>query len=212
MTIRATTWLVLTGLLFASPSSAQDLESDEDWVKAVRGSGSYQQGLRNVRNLLDSSYDVGALKGAAHWEDVHSYFLELARAKGCKRGMPYAEGPVKVCHKVSGKEPPITGSDYKAGLKKVTAMANETLYPDIVRPVLKSLYDYGYVQGMRHGVRVHNDNIRLAQTYYRACMERVSVPNGEKSCASGSKQWSEALVERLRKRIEAHGLPAGKAP
>ena len=209
---RAPLVVCLAIFLSASSINADDLESNEDWVKEVRGSGSYQAGLRNVRNLMEAAYDIGALKGAAHWEDIHSYFTSLARAKGCARGKKYAEGPVEVCHKVTGKEPPITGPDYEAGLKKVTAMANATLYPDTVRRVLKSLYDYGYVQGMKHGVRVHNDDIRLAQTYYRSCMSRVSKPEGEASCASGSKGWSEALVARLRKRIEAHGLPAGKAP
>jgi hypothetical protein len=207
--IGLTLFMVLLG---APLAFAEDVPDQEAWIKAVRGSGSYQEGLRKVREAIDKAYDIGALKGAAHWDDIHEYFISLARAKGCERGTPHARGPVKACHQVTGKEPPITGSDYAAGVKEVSAMADDSLYADRVRLVLMSLYDYGYVQGMKHGVRVHNDDIRLRQSYYRSCMARASGTEGERACATGSKQWSEAQVNRLRKRIEAHGLPAGKAP
>ena len=204
--------LYLLALITTTSALANDLEKDPQWVKAVRGSGSYQAGMRNVREYIDKAYDIGALKGAAHWEDIHVYFISLARAKGCQRGKAYAEGPVKACHKVTEKEPSVTGPDYRAGLTQVTEVADDTHYPGRVRIVLTSLYDYGYVQGMKHGLRVHNDDIRLAQTYYKSCMARATSNKGEKACATGSKEWSEAQVARLKKRIEAHGLPAGAMP
>ena len=194
----------------AAPSQADDHENDEDWVKAVRGSGSYQEGLRKVQNLIDQAYDVGALKGAAYYDEIHDYLLELARAKGCQRGTPYAEGPVKACRKASAKEPPVTGPGYRVGMGEVSTLADQTLYPDLVRRLLKSLYDYGYVQGMKHGVRAYNDDIRIAQAYYRSCMVRANNDEGERACAEGSKTWSAALVDRWRKRIDAHGLPGAR--
>ena len=197
-------------VVIAVPSQADDRDTDEDWAKAVRGSGSYQEGLRKVRNLIDQAYDIGALKGAAYYDEIHEYLLVLARAKGCQRGMPYAEGPVKACSKVSGKEPPVTGPGYRDGMGEVSALADQTLYPDLVRRLLKSLYDYGYVQGMKHGVRAYNDDIRIAQAYYRSCMVRANNEKGERACAEGSKTWSAALVDRWRKRIDAHGLPGAR--
>lgn len=204
--------LLFTLCFGATPSLADDRENDEQWVKAVRGSGSYQEGLRKVRDLVDRAYDIGAIKGAAYWDGIHEYFLSLARAKGCEQGTPYADGPVKACLQVSGKEPAVTGPPYRAGLSEVSAMATNTLYPERIEPMLKNLYDYGYVQGMKHGVRAHNDDIRISQAYYRSCMLRASSNEGERACAEGSKTWSAALVERWRRRIEAHGLPVAKAP
>jgi hypothetical protein len=211
MTVRVL--VLLSFVVFSATSaSAEDLETSEDWVKSVRGSGSYQQGLTRVRDLVDRAYDIGALKGAKHWEDMRAYYISMARKKGCERGKPYAEGPVKACHQVTEKTPSLMGSDYRDGAKEVADVANETLYPDLVERVLKSLYDYGYVQGMKHGVRANNDSIRIKQTYYRSCVARATSAKGEEACATGSREWSDALIARVRKQLEAHGLPAGKAP
>jgi hypothetical protein len=212
MTVHTLTLLCIVAVFSASPTSAEDLETNEDWVKAVRGSGSYQQGLTKVRDLTDRAYDVGALKGAKHWEDMRAYYISTARKKGCERGTPYAEGPVKACHQVTEKTPSLMGSDYRDGAKEVADIADETLHPDLVERALESLYDYGYVQGMKHGVRANSDSIRIKQTYYRSCMARVTSAKGEEACATGSRKWSDALIARVRKQLESHGLPAGKAP
>ena len=210
--IRWTLYLALT-FCAVQPSLAQADETpgDANWVKTVRGSGTYQKGLTQVRRLVDAAYDVGALRGAAHWEYVHEYYLGLARAKGCQRGTPFATGPVEACYQVPGPEPELTGVEYRQGKGEVEKLADSTLYPSVVRKILFVLYDYGYLQGMKHGVRVHNEDIRLAQSYYRACMERANDAEGEPSCAKGSKAWADALLERLKKRIEAHGLQADQA-
>jgi len=211
MTLRTGLLVCVTALLPALGASAESYETDEEWVKAVRGSGSYREGLRKVQDLMDRAYDIGALKGAAHWEGIHEYFISLARKKGCEEGKRHSAGPVETCNEVPKKEPPITAGGYREGLEEVGRIAADTLYPDLVRQVLKPLYDYGYVQGMKHGVRVYNDDIRLTQSYFKACISRASHENGERACAEGSKKWSDAQIERLRERIEAHGLPAGKA-
>jgi hypothetical protein len=191
-----------------SPAEAEETQTDESWVKSVRGSGTYQKGITAVRRLVDASYDIGALRGAAHWEDIHEYYLGLARAKGCQQGKTYATGPVQECHRVSGPEPQLTGIDYREGMAEVEKLAVGSRYPSVVRKILVVLYDYGYLQGMKHGVRVHNEDIRLAQTYYGSCMERANAAKGEPACAQGSKEWSEGLLKRIKKRIEAHGLQA----
>jgi LmbE family N-acetylglucosaminyl deacetylase len=54
----------------------------------------------------------------------------------------------------------------------------ESMYPDLVRKVLFVIYDYGYV---------HAEH--------------------EPACAAASKIWADALLEKLGKQIEAHGLP-----
>jgi len=90
--------------------------------------------------------------------------------------------------------------------------ALESMYPDLVRKVLFVIYDYGYVQGMKHGVRSHNDQLRWAQTYYKSCVERANDAEHEPACAEASKIWADALLEKLGKQIEAHGLPVGKKP
>jgi LmbE family N-acetylglucosaminyl deacetylase len=61
--------------------------------------------------------------------------------------------------------------------------ALESMYPDLVRKVLFVIYDYGYV---------HAEH--------------------EPACAAASKIWADALLEKLGKQIEAHGLPVGKKP
>ena len=198
---------------FAIPSSAiADLQTDEAWLKTLRGSGSYREGMANVDRLVTAAYDIGAIAGASHWEDVHAYYTALARKKGCETGKPYAEGPVKACHVVSGPEPKIIAKDYRRGKSKTVELAAETTHPDLVRRVLLVLYDYGYVQGLKHGLRTHNDDIVLAQTYYRSCMSRANAAKGEPVCAKASKTWSDALLGRLSKRIEGHLLAAEKKP
>ena len=168
--------------------------------------------MENVEKYITAAFDLGAIAGATHWEDIHDYYIQLARAKGCQKGKPYATGPVKACHRVSDTEPKVVAKDYEEGRKKTLALADETLYPHLVKRVLIVLYDYGYVQGMKHGLRVHNDDIRLAQTYYRSCMARANDAKGEGPCAKSSNAWADALLKRLQKRVEAHGLPARSRP
>lgn len=189
-------------------ASAEAPESDEAWLKELRGSGSYRRGMEVVEKYITAAYDFGAIAGATHWQDIHDYYVELARAKGCEKGKAYASGPVKACHRVSGAEPKMVAKDYQSGKDRALALAEGTLYPHLVRRVLVVLYDYGYVQGLKHGLRVHNDDIRLAQTYYRSCMTRANDAEGEGPCAKSSKAWADALLTRLQRRVEAHGLPA----
>jgi hypothetical protein len=113
---------------------------------------------------------------------------------------------------VSKAEPKVPGSPYKKGKAELATMSLESLYPELVRKVLFVIYDYGYVQGMKHGLRKHNDDIAWAQTYYKSCVARVNDAEHEPVCAKASKAWSEALLHRLRKQIEAHGLPVGEKP
>lgn len=195
-----------------SLASAEEPQSEEAWLKALRGSGSYRRGMEIVDKYIGAAYDLGAIAGATHWEDIHAYYVELARAKGCEKGKPYASGPVKACHRISGTEPKVVGKDYERAKKRTLTLADETMYPHLVRQVLVVLYDYGYVQGLKHGLRVHNDDIRLAQTYYRSCMTRANAAKGEGACAKSSKAWADALLQRLEKRVEARGLPARSKP
>ncbi len=206
--------LIVGPLTMASADQprSEPIQSEEAWLRAVRGSGSYRHGMDNVEKFITAAYDLGAIAGATHWEDIHDYYIQLARAKGCQKGKAHASGPVKACHKVSGTEPKVVAKDYQKGKAKTLALAKDTLYPDLVERVLVVLYDYGYVQGMKHGLRVHNDDIRLAQTYYRACMARANDAEGEGPCAKNSKAWADALLARLVERIEAHGLPARSKP
>ena len=203
---------VLLSLVVALPSiaSAEEGQSDGSWVRSVRGSGTYQKGLGEVRGLVEDAYDKGALRGASHWEDVHEYYLGLARMKGCERGKPHAEGPIKGCHRVTAPEPELVGSDYREGMAEVEKVADKTAYPEVVRRILVVLYEFGYLQGLKHGVRAHNQDNRLAQAYYRSCMERANDSAGERACARGSQEWSEAVLNRIVQRIEAHGLASAK--
>ena len=187
-------------------ASAEDGADNARWAQSVRGSGTYQKGLAEVRGLVEDAYDNGALRGASHWEAVHEYYLDLARLKGCERGKPHAKGPVKECIQITTREPKLVGSDYREGMAEVDKVAEKTAYPDVVRRILVVLYDFGYLQGLKHGVRVHNEDIRLAQTYSRSCMERANDSSGERACATASKQWADGLLKSIRKRIEAHSL------
>ena len=194
--------------LAAAEEAPAEPQSEEARLKMLRGSGSYQEGLGNVRRLVEKAYDLGAIAGASHWEDMHDHYTRVALAKGCHRGKPLANDPVEACQEVRVPEPEVTGRDYTEGMAKTRTLAKQTLYPDTVERILVVLYDYGYVQGMRYGVRVHNDDIRFAQAYYRACMERASGGKGENTCAKSSKAWADSLLKRLRNQVEAHGLPA----
>jgi hypothetical protein len=212
------TLITIFALLATSPSLAEERPAEaappteEAKAKAVRGSTSYREGLKNVHERVEAAYDLGALAGAAHWEHIHDYYSSVARTKGCEQGMPYAQGPVEACHQTSGPRPKIVGAEYQAGKAEIDQQAKDTLYPDLVKVVLQGLYDYGYVQGMKHGLRKHNDDLALAQTYYRACMARATGPKGEAACSKGSKAWADELVAQLKRQVEAHGLPAGKKP
>lgn len=208
--IKALAFSLLVAVLLPRAAAAEERPSgpqtQEQWLKALRGSSTYRQGLGDVRSLVEKAYDSGAVAGASHWEDMHEYYEGLARAKGCEKGMPFAEGPTKACHRVAGPEPALTGRDYHEGMEGTVQLAKETSYPDLIEQVLRVLYDYGYIQGLKHGIHVHNDDIRLAQSYYRACMSRANDAKGEPVCAEGSKAWAADTLENLRKRIEGHSL------
>ena len=92
--------------LWSSPASAEEAKSEpmteEQWLKTLRGSGSYQTGMNNVRRLIDAAYDDGAIAGARHWGDMREYYIGLARQEGCRRGKPYAEGPVACFRRQAG--------------------------------------------------------------------------------------------------------------
>jgi len=199
-------------MLLPSLASAEGHVGDEQWLVALRHSGSYQEGVKQVREKLELSYDMGAVNGASHWETIHDYYIELARAKGCNKGTPYADGPVKACHRVSTSEPKLLGAPYKKGRDEIVALSLESLYPHLVRKVLFVIYDYGYVQGMKHVLRKNSDDLRWAQAFYRSCVARANDAAHEPVCASASKAWSDGLLKRMRREIEAHGLPAGKKP
>ena len=210
--MRALPFFLCAWLLLPSLAGAEESADYEQWLVALRHSGSYQKGMKHVREKIEFSYDMGAVKGASHWETIHGYYIGLARAKGCKRGTPYADGPVKACHKVSTPEPKLLGPPYNKGRDEIVALSLESLYPALVRKVLFIIYDYGYVQGMKHVLRKNNDDLRWAQSYYKSCIARANNAAQEPACARASKAWSERLLNRLRKQIEAHGLPAGKKP
>jgi hypothetical protein len=214
--LRALSFSMFVSMLLPSTVGAEERsnqpQTQEQWLKALRGSGSYRQGLMDVRRLVEKAYDLGAIAGASHWEDMHEYYDGRARAKGCETGMPFAEGPTKACHRVTGPEPELVGRDYNEGIVEAVALAKGTSHPALIDGVLRLLYDYGYVQGLKHGIRVHNDDLRLGQSYYRACMSRANDSKGEPACAEGSKAWAAETLERLWKRIEGHGLPKGPRP
>jgi hypothetical protein len=208
--IKALAFSLLMGALLPLAAAAEERPSgpqaEEQWLKALRGSTTYRQGLGDVRSLVEKAYDLGAIAGASHWEDMHEYYDGLARAKGCERGMPFARGPTKACHRVVAPEPALTGRDYHEGMATAVKLAEETSYPELIEEILRVLYDYGYIQGLKHGIHVRNDDIRLAQSYYRACMSRANDAKGEPACAEGSKAWAAETLEHLRKQIEGHSL------
>jgi len=200
-------WFLLPSLV-----AADEPDRDEQWLATLRNSGSYQTGMNQVREKIEFAYDRGAVNGASRWDTIHAYYIELARAKGCKTGLPFADGPVKACHQVSTVEPKLLGPSYKKGREEIIALSMESLYPALVRKVLFVIYDYGYVQGLKHSLRKYNDDLVWAQTYYKSCVERANDAAHEPVCAEASKGWSGALLQRLRKQVESHGLPVGKKP
>jgi hypothetical protein len=193
-------------------AAADEPEHNEEWLVELRHSGSYKKGLEQVREKIEFAYDVGAIRGASQWDAIHGYFIELARAKGCKKGAPFADGPVKECHVVSRAEPKLLGPSYKKGREEIIALSRESLYAALVRKVLFVIYDYGYVQGAKHSLRKYNDDLLWARTYYKSCVARANDAEHEPACADASKAWSEALLNRLGKQVESHGLPVGKKP
>ena len=198
--------------MLPSLAAAEEPESDAQALAALRHSGSYQEGMKQVRKKIDFAYDLGAVNGASHWNTIHSYYTELARAKGCKKGAPYADGPVKACHEVSKTAPQLLGTPYKEGRAEIVALSLESLEPELVRKVLFVIHDYGYVQGMKHGLRKHNDDLHWAQSFYKSCVTRANDAEHEPVCSESSKAWSEGLLKKLRKQVESHGLPVGKKP
>ena len=182
------------------------------WFRSLRGSRSYQAGLKAVQGLVERAYDSGAGASARHWQEVHEYYLSLARMKGCEEGKPHAEGPIEACHRVSGPDPDIIGLACYVAKRDAVRSARETSYPKLVLQALLVIYDYGYVQGMKHGLAISNDDVRLKQACYRACVARASGGQHEPACADASKAWADDLLDRLKRRIEAHGLPAGAKP
>jgi len=200
-------WFLLPSLV-----AADEPDRDEQWLATLRNSGTYQKGMNQVREKIEFPYDRGAVNGASHWDTIHAYYIELARAKGCKTGAPVADGPVKACHQVSTVEPKLLGPSYKKGREEIIALSMESLYPALVRKVLFVINDYGYVQGLKHGLRKYNDDLVWGQTHYKSCVQRANDATHEPDCAEASKGWSAALLERLRKQVESHGLPVGKRP
>jgi len=69
-----------------------------------------------------------------------------------------------------------------------------------------------YQEGMKHGLRKHNDDLRWAQSFYKSCVTRANDAEHEPVCSESSKAWSEGLLKKLRKQVESHGLPVGKKP
>ncbi len=209
--MRNAVFVLLCGTaLFSSPARAEEErgeETQERWLAELRGSGTYHSGITAVRKYVDSAYDDGAIAGASHWEDIHEYYVGLARKKGCEKGITFADGPVQACHEVSGPPPKLVGTTYEKAKKATLKRADQSTYPERVRSVLEILFEYGYVQGLKHGLRKHNDEIRLPQTYYRSCMSRANSAEGEPVCAKSSKIWADAMLEKLVKRMESHGLP-----
>lgn len=200
----------------SSIAAAEDVPepptAEEQWLRSLRGSGSYRDGLHNVRTLVEQAYDLGAIAGASHWEDVHEYYTSVARAQGCARGNAFTDELMKACHRETGPEPKLVGRDYDEGLAKAETLADEVLHRSLVKRILAVLYDYGYVQGLKHGLRTYNEDIRFVQTYYRSCMERANNAKAEGPCAEGAKSWAGKLLERLRRQIDAHGLSASSEP
>lgn len=207
------TVLCLTCLALWSPAGAEEAKQtkrDEQWLTELRNSASYKKGLEEMREKVDFAYDLGAIAGAKHWETVHSYYSELARANGCKAATQLADGPTEACHPPSGPEPTLRSAQYESGREQVIALSRETSRPTRAQDVLVNIYDYGYVQGMKHGLRQHHDDLEWKQAYYKACVTRTASAQAEPVCSSESKRWSTALLDRLSKQIESFGASASK--
>lgn len=204
--------LFLCMVLLSSLALAEKPGGEDERLVELRNSATYQKGLTVAREKFDMAYDMGAVRGASRWEVLHQYYVELARADGCKKGFPYADGPVEICHKVSGSEPKLLAKEYHDGKREIVRHSKQTLYPDLVKKVLSVIYDYGYVQGMKHGLRRYNDDLLWMQTYLQSCVSRANDAQHEPLCAESAKAWSAGHLEGLSKELGAHGLPAGKKP
>jgi hypothetical protein len=194
-------WFLLPSLV-----AADEPARDAQWHATLRNSGSYKTGMNQVREKIEFAYDRGAVNGASRWETIHGYYLELARAKGCKTGVPFADGPVKACHQVSTVEPKLLGPTYSQGREEIIALSMDSVYPALVRKVLFVIYDYGYVQGVKHGLRKYNDDLVWAQTYYKSCVERANDAAHEPACAEASKGRQEVEVTNGRERPRPQAL------
>lgn len=197
-------------VVLPSAASAEGPRHDGQWLATLRHSVSYEQGMKQVHEKIDFAYDQGAINGALHWETIHGYYLELGRAKGCKTGAPFADGPIRACHPVSEAKPKLLSTSYNKGREQIVTMSMESLYPALVRKVLFVIYDYGYVQGMKHGLRKYNDDHLWTQAYYKACVVQANDAVHEPACADASEAWSKRLLAKLHKQVESHGLPVGK--
>ncbi|HSN84740.1 MAG TPA: hypothetical protein VLS88_19320 [Polyangiales bacterium] len=200
----------LASLFFVSSSTAeedkQEPKTEEQWLVELRNSATYKKGAESIRQRIDLAYDAGAVRGAKHWETVHAYYVDLARATGCKEGMRFADGPVKSCRKVSGPEPALRGDQYQKGRLEMVAESGEALRPNRVENVLVNIYDFGYVQGLKHGRRARNEGMEWTQRYYASCITRANEADAEPVCSKESKAWSAAILEKLHAQIEAFGV------
>lgn len=194
----------------AAEETPAEPKSEEQWLLNLRNSSSYKKGMETMHADVDLAYDHGAVAGAKHWETVHGYYLDLAVANGCKDGMQFAEGPVRSCEKVPRAKPTLRGPDYQRGQAVVTGLARDTLRPARVQSVLLSIFDYGYVQGLRHGIRAHNDDLEWKEAYYKACITRANDAEAEPMCAEKSKTWSAAVLVKIKKQVQSFGLEEGK--
>jgi hypothetical protein len=190
----------------AADEAPSQPNSEEQWLLDLRNSASYKKGMETMHADVDLAYDRGAIRGAKHWEMVHRYYLDLAVANGCKDSMQFAEGPLRSCEKVPRTKPTLRGPDYQEGQKEVAALAHDTRRPAGVHSVLLSIFDYGYVQGLRHGLRAHNDDLEWKEAYYKACITRANEAEAEPMCAERSKIWSAAVLAKIKKQIESFGL------
>jgi hypothetical protein len=189
----------------ANEPAPKQPKTEEQWLVELRNSASYKKGLEAMHGNVDFAYDQGAVRGAKHWETVHRYYLDLATANGCKDGMRLAEGPVRSCQNVPSLAPALGGAPYEEGKKEVMNLAREALRPARAQSVLLSIFDYGYIQGMRHGLRVHNDDLEWKQAYYQACVTRANDAAAEPTCSEKAKAWSAAVLERIKKQLDHFG-------
>ncbi|KPK16007.1 MAG: hypothetical protein AMJ62_07420 [Myxococcales bacterium SG8_38] len=196
--------------LFVAPFATAEEEkqqpkTEEQWLVELRNSATYKKGAELIRQRIDFAYDAGAVRGAKHWETAHAYYVDLAGANGCKKGMELADDPVKSCRKVSGPEPALRGDRYEKGRAEISALSAEALRPARAQSVLINIYDYGYVQGLEHGLRARNESMEWTQRYYASCITRANKADAEPVCSRESKAWSAAAFEKLRAQIESFG-------
>lgn len=180
-------------------------KTEEQWLAELRNSASYKKGLEAMHADVDLAYDRGAIRGAKHWETIHRYYLDLGAARGCKDSLQFVQGPIRTCEKVAATAPALRGTPYEEGQKEITDFVKEAGRPVRARSVLLSIFDYGYVQGLRHGLRFHNDDLEWKEAYYKACITRANEAEAEPLCAERAKIWSASVLENLKKQIDAFG-------